>query len=332
MKRILFVGLCFLLSCSVALIGVNALSFTPSLFTLNGIYINSVFQNYSGPDSSNSLPYRFGQNMPGYNFNAGDRISFDFTVDGNFDSTISDEVYISVLIDSIVEFWNGSFSDFTISDLSFSVGGGVTSYSEVYSTSIGTDGTFVVTWLIDVSSDLEIGYNLIPFGFSFDFRASSSGTLYGITLSSFSLSLEPPSSPSFEDSVIGSLGDINNTLNNIYVEVDPENIAAAIEEKLRQSDVGTVPESPIDQGEIDELESVEDNLFNLADEKKQSFSDALNTWQGAFTSGGGGGKIGVVTGSIFNKILSIPFIRDLVYLSLGFGLITFTLRLGRKLV
>lgn len=323
MKRILFFGLCFLLSCSVALIGVNAAD------TINFVVSSSslIGYNYNGSWYDSNYNSIHTKPVIGDKFELYWSVSGSWDVASNFDT--SPFMYFTCEIDTGIYSASQEFDP--SGDCYFSFGGGETSYSDTYL--YGTNGNnVVVTWMIDIDPDATTKIDP-PFEFVIPIVITKDGNWNGYSGDlSFSASASIPEGPSYEDLVTGGIADINDKLTQILVDIDSEELAALIEEKLRQSDVGTLPESPIDQGEIDELESVEDNLFNLADEKKQAFGDALNTWQSAFTSAGGGGKIGVVTGSIFNKILAIPFIRDLVYLSLGFGLITFTLRLGRKLV
>lgn len=120
--------------------------------------------------------------------------------------------------------------------------------------------------------------------------------------------------------IIGNQEDIKSIIQEL-----PDNIAA----KIRDVDLGSVETAAIPQDELDELSDIEDQLYDFSDSKVEYIGQSID--QLGSTLNNHIGKVNTGHGLFFTRVFEIEFIRDLVYISLGFGLIAFILRMGRKI-
>lgn len=123
---------------------------------------------------------------------------------------------------------------------------------------------------------------------------------------------------------VSSIKSVTDLLPQIYEDL-PENMADA----LRDVILGTVPEVDLHEDEFNSLKEKEDELNSYASDKLSSglsnSVEKLNT------------AVATVLPSVpashdlfFNRLFDIVFIRDIVYISLGFGLMAFVLKVTRK--
>lgn len=119
------------------------------------------------------------------------------------------------------------------------------------------------------------------------------------------------------------LQEISNKQDTIITELEQ------LPDALRDLDLGTVETAAIPQDELDELAGIEDELYNYSDSKIQYVDQSID--QLNITLNSHLGNVGTAHGLFFTRLFEIDFIRDIVYISLGFGLVAFILRMGRKI-
>lgn len=130
------------------------------------------------------------------------------------------------------------------------------------------------------------------------------------------------------------LGDISNTTDSIYEGVNDLYLAVSdlpynIANELVYWDLGEVDSADIPHDDLDKLAGLEDQLYDFSDSKVEYIGQSIDQLGNTLNS-----HIGQVSSGhelFFTRVFEIDFIRDLVYISLGFGLVAFILRLGRKI-
>lgn len=120
--------------------------------------------------------------------------------------------------------------------------------------------------------------------------------------------------------IIGNQNDIKDILNDL-----PENIAS----QIKNVDLGTVETADIPYDQLEDMQDIEDQLYDYSDSKVEYIGQSID--QLGSTLNNHIGKVNTGHGLFFTRVFEIEFIRDLVYISLGFGLIAFILRMGRKI-
>jgi len=127
--------------------------------------------------------------------------------------------------------------------------------------------------------------------------------------------------------IINDLDSIDTTVSAIKDQLD--NMPTDVANALRDLELGSVETAVIPQDELDELAGIEDELYAFSDSKMEYIGQSINQLGNTLNSHIG--KVDTGHSLFFTRVFEIEFIRDMVYISLGFGLVAFILRLGRKI-
>lgn len=151
----------------------------------------------------------------------------------------------------------------------------------------------------DISSPLVVGFNEISYSAEYNVLPDVGDQL---------------------EIIIGNQNDIKDILNDL-----PDNIAS----QIKNIDLGTVETAAIPYDQLEDMQDIEDQLYDYSDSKVEYIGQSID--QLGSTLNNHIGKVSTGHGLFFTRVFEIDFIRDLVYISLGFGLVAFILRLGRKI-
>lgn len=131
-----------------------------------------------------------------------------------------------------------------------------------------------------------------------------------------------------QNTIISEIHILNDLIEdqNQLIEKLPDNIA----DSVANEDLGNVKYPDLHEDEVSQIQDIEDELYLFSDEKYEYIGQSVDKLNLSLNNHIG--NTGTAHGLFFTRLFDIPFITDLVYISLGFGLVAFILKLGRKLV
>ena len=131
-----------------------------------------------------------------------------------------------------------------------------------------------------------------------------------------------------QNTIISEIHILNDLIEdqNQLIEKLPGNIA----DSVANEDLGNVKSPDLHEDEVSQIQDIEDELYSFSDEKYEYIGQSVDKLNLSLNNHIG--NTGTAHGLFFTRLFDIPFITDLVYISLGFGLVAFILKLGRKLV
>lgn len=131
------------------------------------------------------------------------------------------------------------------------------------------------------------------------------------------------------------LQDTQNRLGEVKTQVIIQNqmiseLPGNIADEVANVDLGVVPPADLHEDIISSYEELENNFLQNLDPLRPSLEDSIQDVHSVLDDSSD--FVGGASDLFLDRVFNIPFIRNLVILSLGFGFIGYVLRIGGKVI